>query len=220
MRKGVFMEGVCLFAVPMTPQDRLDHLVQHFQNPPAKGMGNGLWLAILITAVVGAAAWLIGRRLWAKLQKQNHPWRLFFALCRRYRLTHTERWTLWTLARSRTPEMPARVFLDPDVFRPDQLPTLLTSKADLLENLRLRLFGQIDVLPGNHSGDQAKLVSAGLTSQEKPTESSSAVPAGFPTVRAPGLDLPPWNGAIRPTGALPHEGAAGLLDSQESGRIR
>ncbi len=187
------MEFGQVFLLTITPQDRFDHLVQYFQNPTSRGLENHYWLGLLIVVGMVLAVWLAERFLFSRRRKPNRPWGLFFALCRRHRLTKAERWLLWNLARSRTPEAPARVFLDPELFSPDQLPTVLASKTATLLGLRARLFGDLletSSEKGRVSEEQEKAPEpdSGETPLGEPSPS-----LGFPTVQSPSLDLPPWN---------------------------
>ncbi|HOM18422.1 MAG TPA: hypothetical protein PK777_09585 [Thermoguttaceae bacterium] len=197
------MECIGLGAIPPTGQDRLDGLLQYFQDPPSRELGTGFWVAVLIGAAVIAALWLATRWLRSGQQrKKSRPWGLFFTLCRRHRLTYSERWLLWNLARSRTPDAPARIFLDPDLFRADHLPAGMGGKADVLEGLRSRLFGDLRTLK-----TEKPLPS---TDQQTPADSGNAsgsvgpcaAMVGFPTAQSPSLDLPPWTGASNLTPTL------------------
>ncbi|MCS7304575.1 MAG: hypothetical protein NZ602_05640 [Thermoguttaceae bacterium] len=136
------MSGIGLLAEAVTGQDRLESLHHYFENVHPRAGGNEfLSVVVLVVAVVALVAWL-SRWLLPQTTTKNRPWRLFFALCRRHRLSWRQRWLLWQLARTRSPQMPARVFLDPELFELNPPPNPLTRKAILLEELRTRLFGQ------------------------------------------------------------------------------
>lgn len=188
------MDWTLMAKGPMSGQDRLGELIRYFQHPQLRPIHQQAWHTVLFLLALVGIAWLLVKWLVEKLRTGNHPWILFFTLCWRHRLSLKEQWLLWKLARHRVAEFPAQVFLNPDLFQPDCLPSSWRSQAHLLGNLRSRLFGN---LPGTSEALNPTAPSplSGKASGEQ--NSASPMPVGFPLVVSPGLDLPPWKQAVR-----------------------
>jgi|YNPBryunderm2012_1023409.scaffolds.fasta_scaffold02630_3 hypothetical protein len=185
------MTDIALWAVPTTGQDRLESIFRYFQTAGPRTGGSEFWPVVVLVVAVLALGWLLSRFLTRSQQKQR-PWALFLALCRRHRLSWRECRLLWQLARTHSPQMPARVFLEPELFQPDRLSNHANAKTALLEQLRIRLFGN---LPADQTkSDTSPLPPApGAETQESLKESHRSpepVALGFPRTQAPSLEWP------------------------------
>jgi|GEM_PF-2255166 len=186
------MTEVALWAVPSTGQDRLESIFHYFQTPSPRTGGSEFWPAVVVVVAVLALGWLLLSRFLARLRQNQRPWGLFFALCRRHRLSWRECRLLWQLARKQTPQMPARIFLEPDSFQPDRLPEHWNEKAAVVEQLRIRLFGSLPACQ-TKSDTSPPPTAAGPEAQESKGESqtpSASVSLGFPRAQAPSLEWP------------------------------
>lgn len=133
---------LCLFAAR---DPRLDGLASQFRkrNEPVD-LGTLAWLAALAVGMV-VVFWIAARLVERHERRTNcpHPWRLFWSLSRAHRLRWLEVLFLWRLARHQGLHDPARLFLEPERFTPQQTGRLLGARADLLESLRSRLFASL-----------------------------------------------------------------------------
>jgi len=68
------------------------------------------------------------------------PRRLFWSLCRAHKLSISDRWAMWLVARTRGLRDPARLFLEPELLDPAQLPPRFRVQAARFDALRKRLF--------------------------------------------------------------------------------
>ena len=96
-------------------------LAQHSRpgNPGASGQQQGVFLGFLIIAAVIAGIWAIAQMsaLRRAARASRSPRRLFLSLCRAHRLSWSQRWLLWRVARAHGFKNPARVFLERNVSR-------------------------------------------------------------------------------------------------------
>ena len=182
------MTDITLWAVPTTGQDRLESIFRYFQTPGPRTSGSVFCPAVLWLAAVLALGWLLSRFL-TRTGKKDRPWGLFLALCRRHRLRWRECRLVWQLARRHTPQMPARVFLEPELFQPDRLPDHRNGKTALLEQLRIRLFGGLPACQKKSDPSPASTAPA-PESQSNSQTTPEPVSLGFPRAQAPSLEWP------------------------------
>lgn len=79
-------------------------------------------------------------------KSQSSPRRLFLSLCRAQRLSWSETWLLWILARRQKLADPARLFVEPERFELAALDDGLKGNAVRIERLRSRLFAGLTSL--------------------------------------------------------------------------
>ncbi len=185
------MPEIGFLVLPSTGQDRLESLLRYFQNAPARPEGNQFWTVLVLLAALVALVGMVSQWLLAILRKKNRPRSLFLALCRSHKLSWRQCWVLWQLAQMRTAQMPARVFLDPDLFDLDQLPSHWSKKALLLANLRSRLFGEL--APAKKLFDAPKAPADCATEDQMNVSSQTSLE--FPTVASGNLEWPSWHQA-------------------------
>ncbi len=140
---------------------------------------------VLVVVGIGLAIWLLSYLFsWRERRRgRTSPLGLFLSLCKAHQLRWPQQWLLWKLARGQRLRDPARLFLEPQRFRPANTPDGLQSRLAELEDLRDRLF--VETAPKEKKTEPA------------PSEASrsEAPPGGAPLSpigSAPALDVPPW----------------------------
>jgi hypothetical protein len=162
------------------------------------GAGQEILLAFLILVAVIAGLWALLQvsALGSRRRAAHGPWRLFLSLCRAHRLSWSQRWLLWRLARARRLKNPAQLFLDPECFRQGGLKGGLGRKAERLRQIGARLFAGLPA-----AQERTGRRGAALPGRFPPERAASGRPqrpaeaAGMPLpppVAPPTLDIPPW----------------------------
>lgn len=113
-----------------------------------------LWIGIVVGVFLAIAlvAHFVARR--DKRQIFNSPRGLFRALCRAHQLDFASRRLLRWIARDQQIEPPARLFLEPEQFEPENMSPALNARAAQILALRKRLFAGGELLsakPGDPS---------------------------------------------------------------------
>ena len=142
---------------------------------------------VLVFLGIALAVWVLSYVLSLRERRRGRtsPLGLFLSLCKAHRLRWAEQWLLWRVARAQKLRDPARLFLEPERFRPAGLGAALQSRSAELENLRDRLFAEPSEpdIPRDQSGGSVKPKRA-----EAPQTGSPLPPPVSPTT----LDVPPW----------------------------
>ena len=143
-----------------------------------------LGLTALVCIIL--AVWLLSYilALFEKRQAYDGPRRLFLSLCRAHRLSWSDAWLLWRVARVQRLRDPARVFVERERLDPVHLPAGLRIHAARLSDLAARLF----------SGAGSTLSDRAPGEGEQPTGPGPLLPP----VGKPSLDAQPWRDAARP----------------------
>ena len=121
---------------------RYQHLGQRFRSG---GGGLNTTTAVLLGAAVAillVLAVLISRRIDARQRKGYcSPRALFRELCRAHELDRSGRHLLRRLVRFHQLGVPARIFVEPKLFDPEDVSPALAARRGELESLRDRIFG-------------------------------------------------------------------------------
>jgi hypothetical protein len=170
-----------------------------FRGRGMAGAGQETLLGFLILVAVLAGLWALLQisSLGSRRRASRSPLRLFLSLCRAHRLSWSERWLLWRIARARGLKNPAQVFLDPEGFRPVGLQGGLGRKAQRLRQIGARLFAG---LPAGQERTSRRAAASpgrfppGRAAAARPPRpaAETAAPPLPPPVAPPTLDIPPW----------------------------
>ena len=130
------------FALLADKADIWRELGSGFQGEKSGLSFNDVMLLVSVIALVCMSFWMLARVMAKQDRKQgfNNPKELFKSLCQAHGLSRGEQSLLKQLARQKQLELPARVFLEPGMFQPDNLPTDLKAQAARYQSLGKRLF--------------------------------------------------------------------------------
>lgn len=107
------------------------------------GLAGGEWTALAIVAAIvlalGVASYLFIRAK-RRVEQHRQPVALFEKLCEAHELAPEEADLLLDLTRHFRMALPARIFLEPERFSAENLPTGLSARAATLGDLKKRLF--------------------------------------------------------------------------------
>ncbi len=120
-------------------ESRWESLARGFRAQPADPQ-QLLWFLATMGVLVALLALLAH---WVNNQSGRtyyRPRRLFLTLCRAHRLSISDCWWMWLLARARRLRDPARLFLEPELLDPADLPPKIRVQAQRFEALKKRLF--------------------------------------------------------------------------------
>ena len=171
-----------IFGILLADRSHWDNLADRFHDHPG-GVKGDVMLKLLIVATLIVGLWGISRVAAARDRRRSYrgPIRLFVSLCRAHRLTWSDGWLLWRLARSQRLEAPSRLFLEAERFEPDRLDPAMRLHAGRLKAIHDRLFG---------AAPRKKPAAAERPRWPKPAPTNAA--PLFPVVSSPALDVPPW----------------------------
>lgn len=130
-----------------------------FRGRRAQITSNDLWAFAAIVAACAGAALIFSRYIsrQERAGRHHHPRALFRKLCQAHDLTWTERRLLLKLSQAHGLAHPGRLFIEPERFTISSLSPELARQADLVEELRERLFGDwIDPTPEQSSSAQPR----------------------------------------------------------------
>lgn len=154
------------------------------------------WVAVLVglfIALVLLSRWLSRRD---RSQHFNSPRALFGALCQLHDLDRVARKLLRELAAHHKLAQPARLFLEPDRFEPNQLSPSLLARQPALEAVRARLFSLTAPADLPNSPDEPTAPPpAGVTQSSAPTAATAASPRSSPLIGLP-IELPATYGPL------------------------
>ncbi len=131
------------FGMLLADFDVVRNMGHRFHGKNAELHWNDLFMLLAIVVAVAAAGCFltrIARR--ERHRRTNSPRGLFQELCRAHQLDRQSRNLLLRLAKHQELSHPARLFVDPERFAPDRLPTLLPAQAQRLARLREQLFSE------------------------------------------------------------------------------
>ncbi len=128
----------CLLA----QRNRLDDLTSRFRGDNVRFEATDALLLLSCLGGLILLLWLISVLItWQeKGCRRASPTRLFFRLARAHKLSWSDVWLLWRLAKLQRVSDPGRIFLEPDRFDPVHLAEPLRRHRRRLETLREKLF--------------------------------------------------------------------------------
>jgi hypothetical protein len=144
------MGSWCFGDLPLLGRNGLDELASRmadgFRGDRARWDSTTLIAMVAGTTAIILLLWIVSRYVGRQDRRTVHqsPGKLFLRLCSAHRLTWTETWLLWRLARWRRLGDPARLFLEPERFDTRDLAPVLARHTPRIQSLCVRLFAGLD----------------------------------------------------------------------------
>jgi len=133
------MVAVSIDLLPLAQGGRWESVAKGFRAEPVDPQ-QLLGLLVVVAGMVVLLAMLAHAVNNHSGRRYHGPRRLFLSLCRAHRLSISDCWWMWLVARNRRLKDPARLFLDPELLDPTQLPPKFRMQAARFEALKKRLF--------------------------------------------------------------------------------
>jgi hypothetical protein len=130
-----------LFAQPGRMDELVRQMADGFREKPAEVNWSGMLVGLAAATAVLMVWWVAARWLpEGHRRPAGGPRRLFFTLCRAHGLTWREYWLVWRVARRQKLDQPAKLFLEPERWRPERLEGFEPNHLASLRRLQDRLF--------------------------------------------------------------------------------
>jgi len=142
------MSELVFDGVLLAQSDPVERLANAFRERQVRMDSGDVVVAVLLLLGLVVALWLLSRlpsRRTTRRASPSRPLVLLLSLCRAHKLAWSECWLLWRVARHHGLDDPARLFVEPERFDPANAGPVLRLRAEELEALGRRLFGN---LPG------------------------------------------------------------------------
>jgi len=142
------MNTLLQYGVLLAASSRLDNLSSGFRGRRAHIEPKDYVTGVLLLTAIVLVVWLLSYMMTLQERRQTYksPGRLFLSLCRAHRLRWAQRWLLWRAARAQRLRNPAQMFLEPERFEPAKLGPSLRARQDEFQQLRNKLFLDLDDL--------------------------------------------------------------------------
>ena len=173
---------------PLFADARLSKIQNAFQARETTVDSGQIVIGVTVLTIAIIVLWFVSRAMERRARRGrfDSSLGLFLSLAKAHNLGWSERWLLWRLARCHRLKEPARLFLEPERFDPDNLTDSLLIKHNRLKLISRRIFAEATENPGQTDPGSKTAEESPAPIPERPC------PLSFPIDENPALDVPLW----------------------------